>query len=79
MIALWHSGDEDGLQSQRSRVQIKNWGGGAVGLGMGMGLGGSIGLGKRIGIGLVMSVLIFLGNTPLKKKEKKSPSYKKTN
>ena len=48
-LLVWHSGDEDGLQSQRSGVQIqvsakkkkklKNWGG-SLGLGIGLGIGG---------------------------------------
>ena len=47
-LLVWHSGDEDGLLSQRFGVQIqvstikriKNWGGG---LGLGMGLGDQLG------------------------------------
>lgn len=50
-LLLWHSGDEDGLQSQRFGVQIqlsakkKKWGTrsrdrGSVGLGIGIGSGG---------------------------------------
>ena len=57
-LLVWHSGDEDGLQSQRFGVQIqvsakkkKNWGGGrsrdrvrgSIGLGIGIGIGESIG------------------------------------
>ena len=80
---MWHSGDYDGLQSQRSGVQIqvsakrKKTGGldlrlgGSMGLGLGMGLdvwlGGSIGLG--MGLGLVVGVLFFLRNTPLPPKK----------
>ena len=75
---MWHSGDEDGLQSQRFGVQIqvseiiiiKKTGGGARSrdrvrwsIGLGIGLGGSIGLGIGIGLELVVSVLLFLRNT----------------
>ena len=85
---MWHSGDEDGLQSQRFGVQIqvstkkiKKIGGGArsrdrvrgsigLGIGLGIGIGGLIGLAIRIGLGVVVSVLLFLRNTPLQKKWK---------
>ena len=51
-LLVWHSGDYDELQSQRSRVQIqvsvkKNWG---LDLRLGLGLGGSMGLGLRMGL-----------------------------
>ena len=44
---------------------------GSIGLGIGIGLGGSIGLGIGIGLGLVVSVLLFLRNTPPPPKTKK--------
>ena len=91
---MWHSGDEDGLQSHRFGVQIqvsakqklKNWGGarsrdrvrGSIGFGIeiegSIGLG--IGIGGSIGLGVVVSVLLFLRNTPPppKKKVEQSPS-----
>ena len=53
-LLVWHSGDYDGLQSQRSEVQgeckekkKKNWG---VDLRLGLGLGGSMGLGLGMGL-----------------------------
>ena len=72
-LLVWHSGDYDGFQSQRSGVQIqvsakkkKKWGvrlGGSMGLELGMGLdvwlGGSIGLG--IGMGLDVGLGIGMG------------------
>ena len=77
---MWHSGDEDGLQSQRFGVQIqvsankkiKKLGGLGPGIGIGIliGIGGSIGLGSRIGLEVVVSVLLFLRNTPPQKKWK---------
>lgn len=53
---VWHSGDEDGFQSQRfgSRDKVR----GSIGLGL------WIGLGIVIGLGLGVSVLLFLRNTP---------------
>ena len=38
--------------------------------GLGIGIGGLIGLAIRIGLGVVVSVLLFLRNTPLQKKWK---------
>ena len=48
--------------------------GGSIGLGIG--IGGSIGLGTGTELGVVVSVLLFLRNTPppQKKKVEKSPS-----
>ena len=63
---MWHSEDEDGLQSQRFGVQIQVSTKSYVGLGLGivLGLGASIGSGIEIGLGLVVSMLFFLKNTP---------------
>ena len=73
-LLVWHSGDYDGLQSQRSRVQIqmsakKKIGGlelgGSMGLGLGMGLdvwlGGSIGLGIGMGLDVGLGIRMGLG------------------
>ena len=53
-LLVWHSGDYDGLQTQRSGVQIqvsakKSWGL-DLRLGLGLGLGGSMGLGLGMGL-----------------------------
>ena len=52
------------LGGARSRDRVR----GSIGLGIG--IGGLIGLAIRIGLGVVMSVLLFLRNTPLQKKWK---------
>ena len=53
-LLVWHSGDYDGLQSQRSRVQIqckkKKKKTGGLDLSLGLELGGSMGL--ELGMGL---------------------------
>ena len=75
---MWHSGDEDGLQSQRFGVQIQerySLGGYNVGatcrsrdrvrrsIGLGIGIGRSTGLGIGLELGVVVSsVLLFLRN-----------------
>ena len=72
---MWHSGDYDGLQSQRSRVQIqmsaKNKKTGGLDLRLGLELGGSMGLvlgmgldvwlGGSIGLGIGMGLDVWLG------------------
>ena len=72
---MWHSGDYDGLQSQRSRVQIqmsaKNKKTGGLDLRSGLELGGSMGLvlgmgldvwlGGSIGLGIGMGLDVGLG------------------
>ena len=51
---MWHSGDYDGLQSQRSRVQIqlsaKKKKTGGLDQRLGLELGGSMGLGLGMGL-----------------------------
>ena len=71
---MWHSGDEDGLQSQRFGVQlqvsakkIKKNIGGARSRDR---VRGSIGLEIGIGLGLMVSMLLFLRNTPPPPKKK---------
>ena len=71
---MWHSGDYNGLQSQRSRVHIqvsakkKTVGldqrlglelGGSMGLGLAMGL--DVWLGESIGLGIGMGLDVWLG------------------
>ena len=74
---MWHSGDYDGLQSQRSRVQIqmsaKNKKTGGLDLRLGLELGGSMGLvlgmgldvwlGGSIGLGIGMGLDVWLGGS----------------
>ena len=79
-LLVWHSGDYDGLQSQRSRVQIqvsakeiKNLGG-SMGLGLGMGVNR---VRDRDGVRTGSGVLFFLRNTPSPQKSGKLPGWKK--
>ena len=46
----------------RSRYRVR--GSIVLGIGLGIGKGGLIGLGIGIGLGVVLSVLLFLRNTP---------------
>ena len=65
-LLVWHSGDYDGIQSQRSRVQIqmsakKKTGGLHLRLGLESELGGSMGLGLGMGLDVWLGGSIGLG------------------
>ena len=73
-LLVWHSGDNDGLQSQRSRVQIKvsakkKTGGLHLRLGLelggsmelGLGTGRDVWLGGSIGLGIGIGLDVGLG------------------